>query len=79
MPYGNMIDGFTWDYAEWQTITYPEKDCFYWNNKEWIGTAPEYPQWTECGLATCVLCSQQVLSEQVYVYVSTTLYTDMAI
>ena len=73
MPYGNMIDGLSWDYAEWQTVTYEKKDCFYWNNKEWIGTAPEYPQWTECGLANCIPCSQQVLSEQVYVYMSKSL------
>lgn len=79
IPYGNLIDGLNWDYSEWQTITYEPQSCYWWNNKEWVGTAPENPAWTECGLNNCIRCDSQVLSEDVYVYVSKKILTPLAI
>lgn len=79
IPYGNLIDGFKWDYSEWQTVYYEAKPCYNWNGQSWIGESPEYPTWTVCGLSTCTLCSSQVLSEEKWVTVFKEIPTDMKI
>ena len=39
-----------------QALSLARQQCFEWNNKRWVGTAPAHPAWTECGLTTCTPC-----------------------
>ena len=36
-----------------------DTNCYRWNNKRWIGTKPENPLFTECGLKKCIECKNE--------------------
>ena len=39
-----------------EALSLRSQQCFEWNNKRWVGTAPRNPVYTECGLRTCTPC-----------------------
>jgi len=41
-------------------------DCFKWNGKLWNGTTPLQPVPTVCGLPTCILCTEPVVSKPIH-------------
>ena len=36
----------------------PNKKCYMWNNKKWVGKKPQKPLYTECGLKKCIECDK---------------------